>query len=157
MIKTKSRIILWTCLAVAVLLLVFLLLRCVAVRVTDFTEAGACVAVVFDKHKVLQADRIVLREGDKTVTVTNPEQVRQLAASFVVADHTDLCGYYMDRWMDIYHGETLVRQIHWNDHDDLVTVYQADAGHWVLFSTTKMGQIRLSDETVETVLALLQE
>lgn len=159
MTKTRSRLILWISILAALLLLTGLFLCCVAVRVTAFTEAGGCIAVVFDKHRVLQADRIVLREGDKTVTVTDQKQVQELASAFVVADRSALCGYYMDRWMDIYCGDTVVRQIHWNDHEELVTVYEADAGHWVLLSGTDnpKGQIMLSDETVQTIQRLLQE
>ena len=130
---------------------------CVAVRCTSFTEAGGCTAVVFDKHKVRQADRIVLREGEKVVTITDPETVRQLASSFVVANRNALCGYYMDRWMEIYRGDTLVRRIHWNDHDELVTVYTPDATHWVFLPRNDVGQIYLSEETVQTILSLLSE
>ena len=154
---TKKRMVTWLAVGTIAAGLVIWLLTCVAVRCTSFTEAGGCIAVVFDKHQVLQADRIVLREGDKTVTITDPEQVRSLAASFVVADRTDLCGYYMDRWMEIYHGDTLVRNIHWNDHDELVTVYESDATHLVLLPRRDIGQIYLSKETVNSILALLEE
>ena len=159
MIRIRQRLVLWISILSALLLLTILLFHCMAVRITAFTEAGGCVAVVFDKHKVLQADRIVLREGDKTVTITDPQQVQELASTFVVANRSALCGYYMDRWMDIYCGDTVVRQIHWNDHEELVTVYESDAGHWVLLSGTDnpKGQIMLSDETVQTIQRLLQE
>lgn len=157
MTKSKIRLVMGLAAAAVVLLALFFLFRCMAVRCTSFTEAGGCIAVVFDKHQVLQADRIVLREGDKTVTITDPQQVRRLASVFVVANRTDLCGYYMDRWMEIYRDDTLVRRIHWNDHDELVTVYESDATHWVLLPRRDIGQIYLTEDTVNTILTLLEE
>lgn len=152
MTRIKKRI-LFTALIGCAAILVTLSLCCVACRITD--EAGGCVAVVFDKHKVKNADRIVLRDGDTVITLTDPTLVRDLASEFVVANRSGLCGYYWDRWMEIYRGDRLVRNIHWNAHDDLVTAYEADAGHWVLFGGDK-GQIQLSDETIDTINALIE-
>ena len=152
MTRNKKRI-LFAALIGCAIILIPLSLCCVACRITD--EAGGCIAVVFDKQDVKNADRIVLRDGDTVITLAEPTLVRDLASEFVVANRSGLCGYYRDRWMEIYRGDRLVRNIHWNDHDDLVTAYEADAGHWVLFGGDK-GQIQLSDEIVDTINALIE-
>ena len=153
MLKNRKR--LWIIAAcITVCAVTAALLCCVACRAT-VNEGGGCVAVVFDKHEVRNADRIVLQDGDTVITLTDSTQVRALASEFVVANRSGLCGYYRDRWMEIYRGDKLVRNIHWNDHDDLVTVYEADAGHWVLFGSDK-GQIQLSDEMEERINTLIE-
>lgn len=112
---------------------------------TPFSSLGnGVISVVFDKAEVLRADKVVLREGEKSLTITDPQQVRAIAEDFMVANSAGLCGYYNDRWIDIYHGEKLVRQIHWNDHDDLATVYRADRTHWLWPHTE--AQVSLSKE-----------
>ena len=153
MLKNRKRLwIIFTCIAVCAVTAA--LLCCVACRVTA-NEAGGCVAVVFDKWQMRHADRIVLRDGDTVITLTDPTLVRDLVSEFVVANRSGLCGYYRDRWMEIYRGDKLVRNVHWNDHDDLVTAYEADATHWVFFGT-KNGQIQLSADMVETINTLLE-
>ena len=154
MLKNRKRLWIVAALIGCTAILVTLSLCCVDCRVTT-NEAGGCIAVVFDKQDVKNADRIVLRDGDTVITLTDPALVRDLASEFVVANRSGLCGYYWDRRMEIYRGDRLVRNIHWNAHDDLVTVYEADARHWVLFGGDK-GQVQLSDETVDTVNALFE-
>lgn len=111
-----------------------------------FTAGGGCFSVVFDKALVLSADRIVIREGVKTVTITDKALVREIAAEFVVANRTDLCGYHADKWMEIYNGDLLVRSIHWNACCELAEIYEADAFHWVFPSHSNIGQVYLSRE-----------
>lgn len=147
MTKVKKRSVIAASLCGGVLLLGIALTPFVAVS-ASLREGGGCVAVVFDKGAVMEADRIVIREGETAVTITEPEAVREIAAAFVVANRTDLCGYHKDKWMEIYNGDTLVRHIHWNDHDELVEVYEADACHWIWPSYSKIGQVQLSDEMV---------
>lgn len=123
---------------------VLLICRNVGIH-TPFSSLGnGAISVVFDKAEVLSADKVVLREGEKSLTITDPAQVRAIAEDFLVANSAGLCGYYADRWIDIYNGEKLVRQIHWNDHDDLATVYRADRAHWLWLYKT--AQVSLSKE-----------
>ena len=123
---------------------------------TDLDGGGACFSVVFDKAAVMTADKIVVRDGGQVITITDKALVREIASEFVVANRTDLCGYYDDRWMEIYNGDTLVRNIHWNDHDDLAEVYSADLFHWIFPSTSKVGQVDLSREFVDRLEEILQ-
>ena len=117
---------------------------------------GGTFSVVFDKAFVLSADKIVVRDGDDVITITDKALVREIAANFVVANRTDLCGYHDDKWMEIYNGDKLVRNIHWNAHDNLVEVYQPDALHWVWPSSSKIGQIELSREFVTRLNEILE-
>lgn len=140
--KKKRILIIAGCLCVILILSQF-----VAVSTAGaFTEGGGCFSVVFDKAFVLGADRIVIREGEKIVTITDKALVREIALEFVVANRTDLCGYHADKWMDIYNGDQLVRSIRWNACCELAEIYEADAAHWVFPSYSNIGQVELSRE-----------
>ncbi len=117
---------------------------------------GNALAVVFDKAAVLNADKIILKKDGKEMVITDEVLVKDLAKEFIVADSTGLCGYYQDRWMEIYSGDQLVRNIHWNDHDDLVEVYEADQKHWLLPSYST-GQINLSEQTTQKMNQLFEQ
>ena len=143
---TKTKKIIGICVCAGIVLLLFaawLIGRNVGIN-NPFAPLGNAISVVFDKAQVLDADKVVLREGDKSLTITDPAQVRSIAEDFLVANSSGLCGYYQDRWIYIYNGEKLVRKIHWNDHDNLATVYQADLTHWLSPYTT--AQVTLSAE-----------
>ena len=102
-------------LCVGLILLVIVITQFVAVSLSGFTNVGGgCISVVFDKHFVCGADRIVVYEGDQVLTITEESTVRRIASEFVVANRTDLCGYYSDRRIEIYNGDKLVRSIRWN-------------------------------------------
>lgn len=132
------------------------LCRHIAISASALQRVGGdCFAVVFDKAAVMSADRIVMREGEKVVTITDKALVREIASEFVVANRTALCGYHQDKWMEIYNGDKLVRNIHWNDHDHLVEVYEADATHWIIPGSYGIGQIELSDELVAKLAAIM--
>ena len=133
--------------------LILLVLLCSQFVAADFSDIFS---VVFDKAFVLGSDKIVVRDGDEVITITDKALVQEIAANFVVANRTGLCGYYDDKWMDIYNGDKLVRNIHWNAHDDLVEVYQADALHLVWPSSSKIGQIELSREFVTRLNEILE-
>lgn len=144
--EKKYRIIVGSICAGLILLLI-LFVNFVAVSTEGaFTEGGGCFSVAFDKAVVMGADRIVIREGNEVVTITDAELVREIAAEFVVANRTDLCGYQADKWMEIYNGDRLVRSIRWNECCELVEIYEADVAHWVWPSGSGIGQVELSRE-----------
>lgn len=130
----------------------------VAVGLPDDDTGGSCFSVVFDKAFVKGADRIVIYEGEEVITITDKAQVRQIADAFIVANCTDLCGYYSDLRMEIYNGSSLVREVRWNDHGyELARIYDADIAHWVFPSSEKYGQVSLSDETQELISEIIEQ
>lgn len=115
------------------------------------TAGGECSSIVFDKAFVKGADKIVVREGDEVITITDKSLVREIAAEFVVANRTDLCGYNGDRCLDIYNGNMLVRHVQFNACCNLAEIYEADAGHWIFPSYSKVGQVELSKESLQRI------
>ena len=137
-------------LCIGLILLVIVITQFVAVSLSGFTNVGGgCISVVFDKHFVCGADRIVVYEGDQVITITEKSTVRRIASEFVVANRTDLCGYYSDRRIEIYNGDKLVRSIRWNACCELAEIYEADAAHWLFPSTSGIGQVEMSKEFME--------
>ena len=135
---------------IVLILLVFVLSQFIAVSTAGATSVGGgCISVVFDKPFVLGADRILVYEGDKVITITDEALVRRISSAFVVANRTDLCGYHSDRRLVIYNGEQPVRTIQWNACCELAEIYEADAAHWVFPSTSGIGQVEMTDEFVE--------
>lgn len=119
-------------------------------------EGGSCIAVVFDKHEVLGADRIVYKVGSKEVTVTDPETVRMIAEKFVVANRAGLCNSTDNKWMYIYNGDKLVRSLQWRACNEIVDIYETDSAHWLLPSECKTGQVELSDEFLSFLDSLIE-
>jgi hypothetical protein len=146
-ISMRQRKVLYIC--IILILLLFALSPFVAVSTSGLTGVGGgCFSVVFDKPLVLGADRILVYEGDKVITITDEALVRRISSTFVVADRTDLCGYHSDRRLVIYNGEQPVRTIQWNACCELAEIYEADAAHWVFPSTGGIGQVEMTDEFV---------
>ena len=145
----KSKIWIWVLSIIAVFVLAasLLIYQHVAINLPFSETPQGAVSVVFDKAAVLGADKVVLREGDKSLTITEPDKVRDIAGDFLVGNCSGLCGYHHDRWIDIYNGDKLVRQVHWNDHDDLAVVYKKDALHWLW--PGNVAQVSLSSEDAE--------
>lgn len=151
----RQRTLLYIC--VILLLLLFLLSPFVAVSTSGFTGVGgSCFSVVFDKHMVLGADRVLIYEGDDLITVTDETLVRRIASAFVVADRTDLCGYHSDRRLEIYNGQQLLRSVQWNACCELAEIYNADAAHWLFPSTGGIGQVALTEEFMQWLDALIE-
>lgn len=144
---SAKRKILISCIFISVLFLILAVLfihKNVGIS-NPFSPVGnGAISVVFDKQEALNADKIVLREGEKSLTITDKIQVRDITEDFMVANSSGLCGYYSERWIDIYNGEKLVRQIHWNDHDNLATIYKEDFSHWI--HPFSEAQVTLSKE-----------
>ena len=148
--QKKKRVMILGAVALGLVLAVLVLTQTMAVNVKGaFTEAGGCISVAFDKATVMNADKVVVRIGDTTRIITDPDLVQEIAAGFVVANRTDLCGSYDDYWLEIYNGDKLVRKIHRNACCNLAEIYEVDAAHWVWPSTTRVGQVELSEEFQE--------
>ena len=118
---------------------------------------GGCIAVVFDKAAVMGADKIVVYDGDEVITITDKEDVREIAAEFVVANRTDLCGYRSGERMEIYNGGKLVRSIYWNECCELADIYEVDVAHWAFPSMSKIGQVELSQGALERINQIIEE
>ena len=142
------------CIFVGVVLLVLFLRTNIAIGGSG--GGGGCVAIVFDKASVMGADRIVIREDGKEITVTDAEMVSAIASEFVVANKTALCDY-TDRQIDIYNGDKLVRCVYWNSCCDLATIYDADVLHWIIPPEGKTGQVELSREFKDMVDRIVEE
>ena len=123
----------------------------------DTNAGGGCIAVVFDKATVMGADKIVVYDGDEVITITDKEDVREIAAEFVVANRTGLCGYRSGERMEIYNGGKLVRSIYWNECCELADIYEVDATHWAFPSLSKIGQVELSQDALNRVNRIINE
>ena len=108
-------------------------------------EAGSCISVVFDKPFVKGADRIVIYEGDRVITIEDKETVREIADLFVVANCTALCSPSTERRIEIYNGDWLVRKIFWTQCQSEYYIYECDLFHWV-FPEFGAGEVSLSSE-----------
>ena len=142
---------------IILILLLFGLSQFVAVSTAGATSVGGgCISVVFDKHLVLGADRILIYEGDDLITITDETLVRRISSEFVVANRTDLCGYHSDRRLEIYNGNHLVRTVQWNACCELAEIYEADASHWLFPSTGGIGQVVLSAEFMQWLDGIIE-
>lgn len=108
-------------------------------------EAGSCISVVFDKPFVKGANRIVIYEGDRVITIEDKETVREIADLFVVANCTALCSPSTERRIEIYNGDWLVRKIFWTQCQSEYYIYECDLFHWV-FPEFGAGEVSLSSE-----------
>ncbi len=156
MFKKKNRWLL--ILAVCVVAAALVVPHFVAVNFGLFdSTGGSCISVVFDKHSVVTADRIVYRVGEQEITITDPDTVQYIAKHFVVANRAGLCPAQENRWMYIYNGDKLVRSMRWRGCEEFVDIYQADITHWLLPSETKTGQVELSREFLDYLDALMEQ
>lgn len=121
-----------------------------------FSNAGGdCIAVVFDKAAVMGADKIVYRNGNFEVTITDPDTVKKIASQFVVANRSGLCNAQDNRFMYIYNGDKLVRSLRWRCCEEIVDIYEEDATHWLLPTECHTGQVELSREFLEYLDTLI--
>ncbi len=103
----------------------------IGIRCTLF-DSGGCIAIVYDKAAMRAADKVVLCVGEDRYDITNVFLVHWITEETMVATHTGLRYYsHIDRWIEIYRGETLVRRMQWADclYETGVFVYQEDSTH----------------------------
>ena len=131
----------------------------VAVNTDGITTnaGGGCIGVVFDKASVMGADKIVVYRDHEVVTISDKDAVREIAAEFVVANRTDLCGYRSGERMEIYNGGRLIRSIYWNECCELADIYEVDATHWAFPSMSKVGQVELSRDALERINQIIED
>ena len=113
------------------------------------SDAGACLSFALDKRAVKAVDRVVLRVGDSSVEVAEPELIEQLKDELLVAAHTDLRVYHPNygKSIEFYCGDQPVRSMRWGGDGEVVEVYVHDNNHKVLFSMERQGLVFLSDAT----------
>ena len=122
-----------------------------------FTEAGGCIAIVFDKADVMGADKIVVYAGEGVVTITDESLVKEIASNFVVANRTALCDERSGDKMEIYNGGRLVRTVYWSGCvDNLAQIYKEDALHWIPSEGT-LGQVELPEEVYNRITQIIRE
>ena len=142
------------CIVLGATLLVLILQENVAVGSSG--GGGGCVSIVFDKAAVIGADRIVIRQDGREITVTDAEIVSRIASEFVVANKTALCDH-TDMQIEVYNADKLVRHVYWNESCGLATIYDTDAAHWIIPFEGKTGQVELSREFIELVERIVEE
>lgn len=119
-------------------------------------DGGGCISVAFDKLPMMIADRAVIRVGEKSYEVTDTQLVRQITSETRVATNTDLCNHKVDRWIDIYCGDTLIRSMMWEDYHDGIVVYHAGIFHWVIPSDSGLGIVYPSDELLQKLEEVIE-
>lgn len=116
---------------------------------SDIGGSGGCISIVFDKFSMLFADRAVICVGKERYEITDRDLIHQITKETMCAGNTDLCyPKNINRWIEIYRGDTLVRRMQWRDDDfeEMVIAYQADGLHWISPSYDGHGIVFISDE-----------
>lgn len=120
------------------------------------TDAGGCLTISFDKFSMLTADRLVVFDGEREVTITDADFVRRFTGETVAGTSKAYCCMHLDggAWVEVYKGDRLVRHMRYIENHDALA-YDADLFHWVLFG--KEGHAFLSRETSEQLGSFLEE
>ncbi len=114
-----------------------------------------CITVVFDKHQMKNADRILIRVGNGCYEVTDGDLIREITDSTLYAQTWgQCCEAQPDRWIEVYQGEMLVRRMGWEQAHDGILVYEPDAGHWIL-GAQGPGQVYLPEKVLEKLEAVI--
>ena len=148
-IALNKRQIVGCCTIIACLVIVCLLMLIHVDVCFNTRDGGGCISVTFDKLQMMNADRAVIRVGDKSYEITDDELIRQITAETRVATNTDLCNHNTDRWIDIYCGDTLIRSMMWENNHDGIIVYHADICHWVIPSDSGLGIVYPSEALLQ--------
>lgn len=144
--------------ALSIALLLLITSQFIGVHNGLFSSAGGdCIAVVFDMAAVMDADKIVYREGTREVTITEPDTVKKIASQFVVANRAGLCPSQDDRYLYIYNGDKLLRSLRWRCCEEIVDIYEEDATHWLFPPECHTGQVELSRDFLNYLDSLFEE
>lgn len=136
--KIYRRILAWCITVVAVLLLVL------NVSLDCSLDAGGCLSVSFDKWAMTHADRLVVFDGHKEVTITDRDFLRSFGKEVASGSLKDYCCAREEgAWAELYRGDRLVRRLRFIPNHDAFA-YEADFCHWVLFGGE--GHSFLSDD-----------
>ena len=151
--SNTKRIILISSIAVVVIGLLFMN---VAVSATP-NLGGGCISVTFDKFLMQLVDRAVLRDGNDSYEITDADLIEQIKSETLCATKTDLChSETTDRWIELYIGDMLVRQMRWEDEHDQIIVYQADLFHWIIYSLDGDGMVQPSADLTAKLYEILE-
>lgn len=132
----------------------------VAIRCNLF-DNGGCIAIVYDKASMRAADKVVLCVEENRYDITDVFLVHWITEATMVATHTNLRYHsHTDRWIEIYHGETLVRRMQWAECVDEtgVFVYREDSTHPIYTldpAGSEGGMIFPSKKLVEKLNAII--
>ena len=134
-----------------VMVLIILILLFLNVGIGSCMTGGDCETIVFDKWSMLTADKVIIRVGEESHTVTDQEFIQQITKETLVATAADICiaSQNDERWIEVYKGEKLVRKMHWRDAHHNVRVYNADGSHWIFPGSTDYGVIYLSEDMLK--------
>ena len=133
----------------------------IAIRCTLWANSGGCIAIVYDKAAMRAADKVVLCVGENRYDITNVFLVHWITEETMAATRTGLRYHsHTDRWIEIYHGETLVRRMQWAECLDEtgVFVYQEDSTHPIYsgYVGPEDGMIFPSKLLVEKLNAIIE-
>lgn len=132
----------------------------IAIRCTLWANSGGCIAIVHDKAAMRAADKVVLCVGESRYDITNVFLVHWITEETMAATRTGLrYNSHTDRWIEIYHGETLVRRMQWAEcfYETGVFVYQEDSTHQIYSGYTgpEEGMIFTSKILAEKLNAII--
>lgn len=133
----------------------------IAIRCTLWANSGGCIAIVYDKAAMRAADKVVLCVGENRYDITNVFLVHWITEETMAATRTGLRYHsHTDRWIEIYHGETLVRRMQWAEclYETGVFVYQEDSTHPIYsgYVDPEDGMIFPSKLLVEKLNAIIE-
>jgi hypothetical protein len=157
--KKRILLVLSICLLAVGVLAVYPLTK-VAVCFNPF-DSGGCIAVAYDKAAMRAADRVVLCVGEDRYEITDADFVDEITKELMVATHTGLRYAKVDRWIEIYSGDMLVRRMLWAECtvQNGVFIYFEDELHPIYHNYPTDGpadgQISPSDELVEKLNAII--
>ena len=135
---SHKRVLAW-CIAGAVVLLLVL-----NVSVDCSLDAGGCLSVSFDKWAMTTADRLVVFNGQKEITITDRDFLRHFGKEVASGSHKDYCCAEEEgAWAELYKGDRMICRLRYIPNHDAFA-YEADLCHWVLFGAE--GHSFLSDE-----------
>ena len=139
--SNTKRIILIASIAVLVIGLLFMN---VAVSATP-DLGGGCISITCDKFLMKLVDRAVLCNKNNRYEITDADLIEQIKSETLCARQTDLChSEITNRWIELYIGDMLVRQMRWEGEHDQIIVYNTDFFHWIFPSSDGVGLIQPS-------------
>ena len=95
------------------------------------TEAYAAMSLAFDKRAMQSVDRIIIRTNGTEYELTDVALVNALVEETRAATHIQpSCP--VEKWIDMYYGDQLIRSMGWSSCCNTVNVYDTDAMHWVI-------------------------
>lgn len=118
------------------------------------TDNGIISFSMFGKLELRGVDKMAISVGEEQFVVTDRELLDQVIGETAVATHGDLrCPGTIDRRIDLYRGEKLVRSMEWSTCTDAVFVFEEDLTHWVF--PGEFGCAVLSKDLVSNLNALV--